>query len=77
MIDANRYQPKRSATKKQAPVPMVIVVAAPMFASATYQVAAAAMLKPIVAQMKIRTKTKLVRMERNRKTKDSMARVSG
>ena len=74
---AKRYQPSKSATKKQAPVATDIVPAYAVLPSAVNHKVAEAKLNPIVAMTKTPTKMMFVRREQIRKMKDSMARERG
>lgn len=77
MMDRNKYHPSILAAKKQAPVQTTNSVPYAMSPRATNQNAAAAKQKPIVAQTKMRTKTRFVRREPMRKMKERMPRQRG
>lgn len=77
IILKNRYHPNMLAAKKHAPVHTTSSVPYAMAPCATNQKAAAAKQKPMVAQMKMSTKTRLVRREPMRKMKLRMPRQRG
>lgn len=72
---AVKYHPNMAAPQKQPPAPMTNFSPSATFPSAMCQNAPAANPNPMVAATKMRKKTRLVRVDAMRKTKDSTASV--